>query len=222
MDCVSGGYIKSMYRYVNILAAIFCLIAFLASPQLSASSELPIPIIMMESILFQEGSHHDEIPRNASASVNLSSNLKVDKSIDFGFKGVGMIGDLVWDDEIRDGIQNENMSVSGISGVKINLYKNCDGSWVLISNNTTIIGGKYLFEGLFDGEYRLEVEPITTSKDIDGNFSWNLTTPHNCSNLNNNCINSENNDSNDPNEIIIIDEDNPINMTIDFGYIKAD
>ena len=76
-----------------------------------------------------------------------------DFSWDMGiYKPTYCIGDFVWNDANRDGIQDSNES--GISGVAIELYDNSGNS---IQNTTTDSNGNYKFCGLSDGNYSISV-----------------------------------------------------------------
>ncbi|PTI95317.1 hypothetical protein BU054_13330, partial [Staphylococcus simulans] len=57
------------------------------------------------------------------------------------------IGDKVWEDSNKDGVQNSNEK--GISGVTVTLTKP-DGS---IETTVTDENGIYQFTGLYNGEY---------------------------------------------------------------------
>lgn len=73
--------------------------------------------------------------------------LTVDAGI---YPAPASVGDLVWNDENMNGVQD--MDESGIEGIEVNLYT-CDGDWVAMT--TTNEFGAYLFDGLDAGEYYL-------------------------------------------------------------------
>ncbi|MDS0964678.1 SdrD B-like domain-containing protein, partial [Staphylococcus epidermidis] len=76
------------------------------------------------------------------------------KTIDSGFyKPTYNLGDYVWEDTNKDGIQDDNEK--GISGVKVTL-KNKNGD--TIGTTTTDSNGKYEFTGLENGDYTIEFE----------------------------------------------------------------
>ena len=62
------------------------------------------------------------------------------------------IGDFVWQDSDRDGIQDAGEM--GIAGVLVNLYQ-CGSPTPMASTNTDSTG-YYLFEGLTPGDYYVE------------------------------------------------------------------
>jgi len=64
---------------------------------------------------------------------------------------VASIGDFVWEDLNRNGIQDSGEM--GIQGVTVNLYT-CDGT--LIASTTTDSSGLYLFSDLMPGSYYVE------------------------------------------------------------------
>ena len=88
---------------------------------------------------------------------------------DFGYAPTGggtsltSIGDTVWYDADHDGAFNL-LGESGIDGVKINLYSDVngdgllDGSDLLLGSLLTSGGGQYLFIGVTDGKYLVEVD----------------------------------------------------------------
>jgi uncharacterized repeat protein (TIGR01451 family) len=62
------------------------------------------------------------------------------------------IGDLVWNDVDKDGIQDQNEN--GIEGVTVNLYKL--GETVALGSTQTDPNGLYIFDSLEPGEYLVE------------------------------------------------------------------
>ncbi|MDK9609924.1 SdrD B-like domain-containing protein [Staphylococcus pseudintermedius] len=63
------------------------------------------------------------------------------------------LGDKVWDDLNKDGIQDDNEP--GISDVKVTL-KDADGN--VVDTRTTDANGNYLFENVKEGDYTIEFE----------------------------------------------------------------
>ncbi len=76
-----------------------------------------------------------------------NSNL----TVDFGFLELSSLGDYVWFDENRNGVQDA--AEPGIEGVEVNLY---DKNGNLVESMTTDSSGKYLFTDLRPGNYYLE------------------------------------------------------------------
>lgn len=96
------------------------------------------------------------------------------KTVDFGYKGNGTIGDRVWFDVNGDGIQDA--SEPGLVGVTVTLvFGGDDGDLATAADNityttTTTTDGIYSFTGLFGGDingldpnYRVIVTPIAGS-----------------------------------------------------------
>ncbi len=80
---------------------------------------------------------------------------------DFGYTRPSAIGDLVWYDADKDGIQD--VGEPGIPNVTLNLYRDKDGSGTinagdpLIGTKVTDADGGYLFPGLVAGDYIVDV-----------------------------------------------------------------
>jgi hypothetical protein len=88
------------------------------------------------------------------AAVVLSSNSSSDETIDFGFQipCSGKIGNFVWEDLDRDGIQDAGEP--GISGIIVNLRNASDNA--LVATTTTDALGRYEFTGRCGGSYKVE------------------------------------------------------------------
>ncbi|MBI5142647.1 MAG: hypothetical protein HZA20_10755 [Nitrospirae bacterium] len=98
-------------------------------------------------------------PANGGAvSIVMTTDATVDQTIDFGYLSpcTGMIGDLVWDDANRDGIQDA--SEPGMSGVRV-ILKNSQG--VQTGEAITDVLGFYEFTGLCAGNYFVDVDENT-------------------------------------------------------------
>ncbi|RLT40063.1 MAG: hypothetical protein DWI57_09120, partial [Chloroflexi bacterium] len=80
---------------------------------------------------------------------------------DFGYTRPSAIGDFVWYDADKDGI--EDVDEPGIPNVTLNLYRDKDGSGTitagdpLIGTKVTDADGGYLFPGLVAGDYIVDV-----------------------------------------------------------------
>ncbi len=83
-----------------------------------------------------------------------------DLAIDFGFFAPASLGDLVWLDANRDGVQDANETgwpdtphKKGVPGVPVSLFT-ADGA--LVNTTTTDTSGYYHFAGLVPGEYYVQ------------------------------------------------------------------
>ena len=99
----------------------------------------------------------DAIPSTGRSScVSITSEILARPGVDAGFvptsggSGSASIGDYVWDDRNRDGIQNS--IEPGVGNVRVQL-RNCNG--LLIADTTTRSNGTYSFDGLAAGSYML-------------------------------------------------------------------
>jgi uncharacterized repeat protein (TIGR01451 family) len=98
--------------------------------------------------------------------------LRNNLTIDAGFVPVGSIGNFVWADTDKDGLQDP--TELGVKGVKVILYKkNAAGQFVKADSTFTDANGKYLFDSLLVGDYQVQfVAPAAsefTTKDIGSN-----------------------------------------------------
>ena len=86
-------------------------------------------------------------------------------SYDFGVDGRGAIGDTIFAD--LNGVPGQQTGEPGLADVTVRLYANPDGSQTLNGDETllsvtvTDAEGKYLFLGLTDGNYLVEVATTT-------------------------------------------------------------
>lgn len=123
-------------------------------------------------------------------------------TIDFGFYTpcTGRIGDRVWFDANRNGIQDAGEI--GIAGVTVQLL---DASDSVIGTAVTDGSGNYLFNGLCAGTYSVRVVDATLPAGVvatDVNASGSTTA----------------NDSNPNPSTVVLPASNSSNLTIDFGY----
>ena len=103
------------------------------------------------------------------ALVTLALNNSSDQTIDFGYETpcTGSIGNFLWHDTNRNGIQDPGEP--GIDGVTVKL-KDSDGNQIAVT--TTGPNGFYQFTGLCAGSYTVEVDSST----LPANFT--PTTPN--------------------------------------------
>ena len=90
---------------------------------------------------------------------------EVDDSADFGYQQTSFsIGNYVWIDENKDGIQNEPVAL-GVDGVTLTLYEDTDASGGIseldqaVMTTTTAAGGFYTFTNLPAGSYIVLIDP---------------------------------------------------------------
>jgi SdrD B-like domain/Secretion system C-terminal sorting domain len=98
----------------------------------------------------------NNIDNDASLSgtnaVIVFNTAAADHNFDFGFKGLASIGDRVWRDDNKDGLQTANEP--GVAGITVTLYQNgTDGvagtaDDVVIGTTVTDAYGNYLFDNL--------------------------------------------------------------------------
>jgi hypothetical protein len=99
---------------------------------------------------------------NAEGSMEVCTDLDAgenDPTWDAGLYTPASIGDYVWEDVNKNGIQDAGEP--GLDGVPVQLY---DGLGALVASTTTANGGQYLFDGLAPGDYYVK---FTT---LDGYF----------------------------------------------------
>ena len=93
-------------------------------------------------------------------------------SLDFGFTEnlKYTLGDYVWRDDNRDGLQDSNES--GVNGIKVNLYRTTDCTGEINATVTTANGGTpsrngfYQFRELTAGDYCIEFTNLPTNYSI--------------------------------------------------------
>ncbi|HCT0478660.1 TPA: fibrinogen-binding adhesin SdrG C-terminal domain-containing protein [Staphylococcus pseudintermedius] len=92
-------------------------------------------------------------PTNAQAVISDGNNLTVDQGFYQTETPTHNVGDKVWEDLNKDGIQDQNEP--GIANVKVTL-KDADGN--VVDTRTTDANGNYLFENVKEGDYTIEFE----------------------------------------------------------------
>ena len=93
------------------------------------------------------------------STVVLATDISKDFTHDFGFRSgaIGHIGDFVWHDQDRDGVQDAGEP--GIDGVTVSLRDG--GTDALLATTVTGPNGFYLFSGLLPGSYKVVVDETT-------------------------------------------------------------
>ena len=99
----------------------------------------------------------------ASASVTLAQG-QTDDTIDFGAVGTGVIGDQLFVDVNQNGGNAPDAGDKVLPGVKVTLTWTGPGGITRTYETTTDADGKYKFENLLPGDYKVSVDPETLLK----------------------------------------------------------
>ena len=99
----------------------------------------------------------------ASASVTLVQG-QTDDTIDFGAVGTGVIGDQLFVDVNQNGGNAPDAGDKVLPGVKVTLTWTGPGGITRTYETTTDADGKYKFENLLPGEYKVSIDPETLLK----------------------------------------------------------
>ena len=145
---------------------------------------------------------------NGMAPVTLDNDSDTDPTVDFGYvpPAEGRLGDYVFFDEDRDGIQDPDEN--GIANVTVLLL---DENGNQIASDITDLNGAYLFTGLAAGDYQVQINNGT----LPTGFTPTITD-----------VNGNNNDALDsdgPQDGSAVAVNLPVNdsenLTIDFGFV---
>jgi hypothetical protein len=136
--------------------------------------------------------------------VTLPTNHSEDRTLDFGYQSqcYGQIGDFVWNDYNRNGIQD--VGEPGIPNVTVNLY---DAGLVLQKTTTTNALGIYGFSGLCAGTYQVGVDASTLPA---GYTPAPTSAPGSTTTT----------DSNGSPAPVTLSQDDSVDTSIDFGYLQ--
>ena len=96
----------------------------------------------------------------ASASVTLVQG-QTDDTIDFGAVGTGVIGDQLFVDVNQNGGSAPDAGDKPLAGVKVTLTWTGPGGITRTYETTTDADGKYKFENLLPGDYKVSIDPET-------------------------------------------------------------
>ena len=99
----------------------------------------------------------------ASASVTLAQG-QTDDTIDFGAVGTGVIGDQLFVDVNQNGGNAPDAGDKVLPGVKVTLTWTGPGGITRTYETTTDAEGKYKFENLLPGDYKVSVDPESLIK----------------------------------------------------------
>jgi hypothetical protein len=152
-------------------------------------------------------------PANESGVTLVAGQVNLDQ--DFGYKGTGSIGNLVWNDVDANGIKDP--AETGIDGVTVDLYWDVNGTSILDAGDklagttTTASGGAYSFNnlGIDDGggDIKYFVHVSDTANLLDG--WWHSTG----------ASGQDNNSQVDP-YLVTLTTTTTTNNTADFGYFN--
>ncbi len=107
---------------------------------------------------------------DGDVTVGTAEDKNSNLTIDFGIFKPAQLGDFVWSDTNKNGIQDAGEL--GVSGVKVNLF--AETGTTPIATTTTGSDGKYLFDNLIAGNYTVEFDK--TSIGTGNGFSPKNTT----------------------------------------------
>ena len=96
----------------------------------------------------------------ATASVTLAQD-QTDETIDFGAVGTGVIGDQLFLDVNQNGGNAPDAGDKVLPGVKVTLVWTGPGGITRTYETTTDADGKYKFENLLLGDYKVSIDPET-------------------------------------------------------------
>ena len=149
-------------------------------------------------------------------AITLTAAAPTASKIDFGFVKPASIGDYVWFDANKDGIQDADEY--GVAGVRVTLVDSLDRPVVDANGNTvaavtTDANGKYTFENLLPNPERMLAQ--------NGNDSYTVrfTPPAGYTGTTSNAGTDADTDSNGPTPKVILAEGQK-DMSIDFGLIS--
>ena len=94
----------------------------------------------------------------SSASVSLAQGQD-DMTVDYGLVGTGVIGDQLFVDVNQSGGDGLDAGDKPLAGVKVTLVWTGPGGITRTYETTTDADGKYRFENLLPGEYKVSVDP---------------------------------------------------------------
>ena len=156
--------------------------------------------------LANQGSDRATDSNALPAVVLLPSNTSIDHSVDFGYISpcTGTIGDFVWHDLNRNGLQDSGEA--GLDGITVKLYGPGGVNGAPLASVTTGAHGIYHFTGLCAGSYTVSVDETT----LPAGFSPTAAAGGSDSAL----------DSNGSPAAVTLPADDSSNLTIDFGYLS--
>jgi len=157
----------------------------------------------------QVGSDTEKDSDGSLSNIVVLSAGEWNKTIDTGFFKTGSIGNYVWNDVDKDGVQESGEQ--GIGGVKLNLTGTTDSGQPVSLTTTTAANGSYLFENLAPGSYQVTVDAsnFVSGNSLDGFIASPIYQGGDTTS-----------DSNSPADLILLAPEQN-DLSIDFGYNKA-
>ena len=101
---------------------------------------------------------------NGTESVVSLTQGQEDKTVDYGLVGTGVIGDQLFVDVNQNGGNAPDAGDKVLPGVKVTLTWTGPGGITRTYETTTDADGKYKFENLLPGEYKVSVDPESLLK----------------------------------------------------------
>jgi hypothetical protein len=186
---------NGLYLFTGLSSGTYSVVVNLSSPSLAGYTASPVNA---------SGSTAANDSNPNPAPVSLATNTSIDRTIDFGFvpPPTGKIGDYVWNDLNRNGIQEA--AEPGIGGVTVKLYNAATNT--LLATTVTSSSGAYLFSGLTAGNYKVVVDAASAA------LVGFVATPTTAAGS------TLANDSNGSPATVSLATNYASNLTIDFGY----
>ena len=102
---------------------------------------------------WDENTSNHDFDHKSNNNPGVTTVYSVEKRTCVKAEVFGSIGDYVWFDKNKDGIQNNGELPA--TGVKVQLYEYVSGSWTQVITAVTDSYGKYLFDELTSGKYKV-------------------------------------------------------------------
>ena len=113
-----------------------------------------------EATVSQAGDDRGADSNGTEAAVSLTQGQD-DATVDYGLVGTGVIGDQLFVDVNQNGGSAPDAGDKPLAGVKVTLTWTGPGGITRTYETTTDAEGKYKFENLLPGEYKVSVDPET-------------------------------------------------------------
>ena len=116
-----------------------------------------------EATVSDAGDDRGADSNGTEAAVSLTQGQD-DATVDYGLVGTGVIGDQLFVDVNQNGGSAPDAGDKPLAGVKVTLTWTGPGGITRTYETTTDADGKYKFENLLPGEYKVEVDPTSLLK----------------------------------------------------------